>query len=266
MPVVGWAFGADAHRVVGYVADAQLCADARVRVGDILDGEDLVEAGLWADRIRGDRKWDYAKPWHYINIPDGVEIEDAERREDGDVLWAINEMNARLRDPELSAEEQAVALRFLIHFVADIHQPLHVGRLDDRGGNNVKATYFLDMGVKPGQGNLHAYWDSLALKTWVDDPAAYGQELLDRWSPRTDIWKPGGPEDWARESIRLRPMVYEFAPALGDASVYLGSAYLSMTRRTVRKQLVLAGFRLADQLNRHFCPAADPQSPSFQGP
>ena len=102
LPSLGWAFGADAHRIVGHIANDHLCESGREAVSKLLEGDSLSEAGLWADKIRGYNEWDYAKPWHYINIPDGTPLKEAKRRKEGDVLWAIHEMNRRLDDPKLS--------------------------------------------------------------------------------------------------------------------------------------------------------------------
>ena len=122
-PAVAVAFGAKAHRTIGAIAEQSLCAEAREQLAVILEGESLAEAGLWADRIRGDSSWDAARPWHYINIPDGAEIQggrlpaDLKRRSQGDVVWAIAEMNRRLDTIPSDQAEHAQALKFLIHFI-----------------------------------------------------------------------------------------------------------------------------------------------------
>ncbi len=259
LPSLGWAFGADGHRIVGHIAHDRLCESGREAVSELLDGDSLGEAGLWADKIRGYNEWDYAKPWHFINIPDGTTLQEAKRSKEGDVLWAIHEMSRRLDDPKLSKKEHAQALKFLIHFVADVHQPLHVGRYDDRGGNRVKVTYFRKPGLPPGKTNLHAYWDSAALELIVADPETYAQQLTARVKSLQG-WQPGTPEDWVNGSMDLRPEVYDFYGFEGGETEYLGSQYLAKTALTLRRQLTRAGVRLGAVLSQRYCSSLEAAS------
>jgi hypothetical protein len=253
------AFGATAHLIVGAIAEENLCPAAREVIEPLLDGYSLGEAGLWADKIRGYSQWDYAKPWHYINVPDGVAIADAKRRPEGDVLFAIGAMENRLDDPALDNKEHAQALRFLVHFVADIHQPLHVGRRADLGGNKVKVSYEPVAGNRWKKSNLHKYWDSAALNMAVENPPAYAAELMATrkltGEPDLADWQPGKPADWAAESMEFRSEVYDFPPADRGAPVRLDAAYRARTLEILDQRLLLAGLRLAATLNQHYCAA-----------
>lgn len=254
-------FGSTGHLVVGYVAEKQLCDDAQKAVNAELDGESLGEAGLWADKIRGDKKYDYAKRWHYINIPDGVSITKAERDPDGDVLWAIEEMNRRLDKEEPGSQAYGEALRFLIHFVADIHQPLHVGHQEDRGGNKIVVTYYKDFGKPPGRSNLHKYWDSDALDLAVEDPAAYGDKIIAANKSRNFFSDPRRPGRWVGEMMALRNIVYDFEPAGDDdETTYLSRQYLNRAQEVLDVQLYLAGVRLGIMLNDRYCSAKEAEN------
>jgi hypothetical protein len=249
------AFGATAHLIVGAVAEEKLCVSTSEAIEPLLDGYTLGETGLWADKIRGYSQWDYAKPWHYMNVPDGVAIAAASRRPEGDVLFAIGEMQQHLADPQLDDNEHAEALRFLVHFVADIHQPLHVGRRDDLGGNKVKVSYEPAAGQRWKKSNLHKYWDSGALNSAVENPSAYAAELLAAMEPDLAEWQPGSPADWAAESMKLRPEVYNFPPGGRGTPVRLDAAYRARTLEILDQRLLLAGLRLAATLNQQYCVA-----------
>jgi hypothetical protein len=265
LPVKLLAFGATAHRTVGYIAEQELCAEARVNVSEVLEGESLGEAGLWADRIRGDKHYDYAKPWHYINIPDDLTVDKAKRNTKGDVLWAILEMNRRLDEADSDSQEYAEALRFLIHFVADIHQPLHVGRKEDLGGNRIKVTYYKAYGEPPGKSNLHAYWDSDVLELKVDDPDAYAQRLLAKNSAKALSWSPDEPALWVDEGMQLRPVVYGFTRQEGASTAYLDRSYKGYAQLILDSRLYLAGRRLGAVLNARYCAAAEAETPANTG-
>jgi len=252
------AFGINAHLIVGYIADEHICASTRVSVVALLEGGSLAEAGLWADKIRGYSEWDYARPWHYMNVPDGVAVAAAEQHPGGDVLSAIEEMNRRLRDAALDRQAQANALRFLVHFVADIHQPLHVGRREDLGGNKVQVSYAPIPGKRPRRVNLHQYWDSVVLDTAVEDPQSYAAALMDRLAPDQADWHAGTPEDWAYESLAYRAEVYAFAAGEGGAPARLDAAYQVQALEILDQRLVLAGLRLAASLDALYCTAGGP--------
>jgi hypothetical protein len=257
-----YAFGTRAHLIVGYIADAHICASTRVVVASMLEGSSLAEAGLWADKIRGYSQWDYARPWHYMNVPDGVAITAADQHPGGDVLSAIEEMNRRLRDAALDQQAQVNALRFLVHFVADIHQPLHVGLREDLGGNKVQVSYEATPGKRPKRVNLHQYWDSGALDTVVEDPQAYAAALMEQMIPDQADWQAGTPEDWAYESKTYRSEVYDFAVAEGGEPVWLDAAYRAKALDILDQRLVLAGLRLAASLDALYCTAGglDPKA------
>jgi hypothetical protein len=263
------AFGANAHLIVGAVAEENLCPSALEAIEPLLDGYTLGEAGLWADKIRGYSRWDYAKPWHYMNVPDGVAIAAASRRPEGDVLFAIGEMENRLDDPALSNKEHTQALRFLVHFIADIHQPLHVGRRDDLGGNKIKASYEPAAGKRWKKTNLHKYWDSTALNTEVENPQAYAADLMATRNrvrePDLADWEPGKPADWAAESLKLREVAYDFPPVGRGAPVRLDAAYRARTLEILDQRLLLAGLRLAATLNQHYCAAGGVEVSGSEG-
>lgn len=250
------AFGPDGHLFVGSVAVRYLCADARNAVDDLLAGQSLGRAGQWADWIRSDPKWRHTLRWHYINVADGESVETVSGAESEDVLWAIRRFERELADESLPASERATALRFLAHFTADLHQPLHVGRAEDRGGNRI------DVRAGRRNMNLHAFWDAQNLLK--DERQASGltqdqqiRALVVLTKDRVPELQADFPLDWARESFAFRALVYDFPAPESGAAVSLDSAYRAAAAEIVNARLSEAGVRLAGQLNRIFCVRPD---------
>lgn len=246
VPGICYGFGAKGHRLAGHVAELRLCDSAAQTYAEILPDTSLAEAGLWADQIRSDPDWDFVRPWHYMNVPDTTPIATAKRSTKGDVLGAVEDLSAQLADPRLTGLERATALLLLVHFVVDIHQPLHVGRQSDLGGNRVKVS------AGEYRGNLHAFWDTEVFAE-LDSSAAQAAALLAAADPELLVLaEAADPVVWATESQQLRPRVYGFDSATGGR-VALDPEYRAMASSISRDRLVVAGLRLADLLNRMWC-------------
>jgi hypothetical protein len=236
------AFGPSGHRVAGHVAARYLCSGTRTALAPLLGGMTLAEAGLWPDMIRRQPEWGHTKPWHFINVPDQGSVARAARRDQDNVLAALARFEAELGDESLATRQRGIALRFVVHFVVDIHQPLHVGRAEDRGGNLVKVL------VAGRETNLHAVWDAEPLRrTGGPGPRDWARSLP--WPAGDELarWRSAGPVAWARESQALRRQVYGFRR--GPAPAPLAAAYLAEARSTVDLRLLQAGVRLAGRLN-----------------
>ena len=165
------AFGPDGHLIVGYVADEHLCTGTRREIKPLMGRYSLGDTGTWADQIRSDPDYAHARPWHYLNIGDGQSIANRRRAPQGDVLTALDKFQRQLRDESLDTQTRAEALRFVAHFVADVHQPLHVGRPQDQGGNRI------DVRVGDDSTNLHVLWDSYLILQADLEPLAYAQKI-----------------------------------------------------------------------------------------
>lgn len=237
------AFGPAGHRVAGEIAERHLCPAARSYVAPLLDGSTLANAGTWADAIRDDPQWLHTRPWHYINVGDRQHFAEAMRGEAGNVLSAIERSEKDLADTRLPLKERAEALRFFVHFVTDLHQPLHVGRAEDHGGNDVEVRWGKE------RMSLHKFWDANALlrSTGLDEAGlaraigalAIGQERR---------WQGGTAQEWAGESRAYRPLVYDLPPAR-DGAARLDRSYVATARNIVNLRLAQAGVRLAGRLN-----------------
>jgi hypothetical protein len=250
------AFGSEGHLLVGAVAERHLCADARKETDRLLQGESLGQAGRWPDWIRSEPEWRHTRTWHYINVGDHEPIERVTGAGQENVLWAIDRFERQLGDPALSDQERATALRFLAHFAADVHQPLHVGRAEDRGGNSIPVL------VGDRRTNLHAFWDAQDLlkgaykgRELTRDQYIGALGLLTR--DRVDTLQADSPLVWARESQARRGLVYDFEPAKGGSAVPLDADYRARAADIVDLRLAEAGVRLAGRLNRIFCSSGD---------
>jgi len=237
----GELWGANGHRIVGEIAERHLTKLSRARARALLDGAGLARVASWADDFRGTPEGRYTSTWHYATLPAG---EYAFTPDDGniDVGEAIRNQAAILADETRSREERSMALRFVVHFVGDVHQPMHVGNGRDRGGNDVEVLWF----DQPR--NLHSVWDSgiiehqgLSYTEWVDfiDRATAGE--IARWqSDPLPVW--------IAESRDLRIEAYS---ALGEADVpRLGWDYRNAMTPQVERRLLMAGVRLAGLINR----------------
>lgn len=243
VPAAVFAWGPNGHRIVGRIAMNHLTDEAARAVQCLIGPEGLDQVSTWPDEIRSDPAWKKADPWHFISIDDNETLETTQRDPNGDVLEAIQRFTGVLRDPQASREARQEALKFLVHFVGDVHQPLHVGRRADRGGNSIKVMLF-------GQDtNLHSVWDGGLIDSeklsfsefaaFIDHPTL--QEL--------QTWQSATPADWVNESKAARDRVYQ----TGDGKLSYPYAYVELP--LIKRRLLQAGVRLAGLLNSIFAEA-----------
>jgi hypothetical protein len=193
-------------------------------------------------------------PWHYVPIPvDGAGY-DAERdgNDGGNVIDAIEQFAKVLADTTARRDDRVEALKFIVHFVGDLHQPLHCAdRNGDKGGNG-RLVFFLN---RQKAVSLHVVWDTLILPTSKDKQsvAEYGAALNGRISEKqAKAWAKGTPLTWAIESWQIaKEKVYADVPADGDPPK-VGEAYVAKAQPVVDEQIQKAGVRLAAALNAAF--------------
>ncbi|MDO6763015.1 S1/P1 nuclease [Agarivorans sp. 1_MG-2023] len=229
------AFGVLGHQLIAYIAQQQLTPHANHQIELLLDGQSLVNASTWADQARRTALWKHSGPWHYINIPEEQSLQQAKRSSKGDVLSQLKYFENTLLDQTLNNEERQQALKFYIHFVGDLHQPLHVAYAKDRGGNSTRVKWY------GKTSNLHRVWDTQLLDTKHGSVEQYAQYLARNY-PRTNTQ--GSYEDWLQETRALVPAAYQFS------SIKLADEYAEQHRSSLEKQLMRAGTRLASKLNQ----------------
>lgn len=236
-------WGVTGHRVVARLAATRLSRPVAEKVRRLLGGQSMAAVANWADSIRRERA--NTAPWHFVDIPTWEAGYDAGRdcKEGACIVDALERQLAILRDARRSDADRGEALRFVIHFIGDMHQPLHAGERGDRGGNDVKITWL----GKPS--NLHSLWDSGMLSASGLDEEQYVALLQSRLATRGDLARvaSGSIVDWANESHDVaRDVVYPFVPQ----SLAVDMTYYGQVRPVLEDQLLKAGVRLATVLEK----------------
>ena len=243
------AWGKTGHRVVGAVAQTYLSQTADSAVKDILGPEGIAEASDWPDFMRSspDDFWrSEANPYHYVTIPVGLTYAQVTPPPEGDAITALARFRAIAIDPTASLEDRQLALRFIVHLVGDLHQPLHAGNGTDRGGNQFICTFFEDMT------NLHEVWDELLIDYQELSYTEWTEWLVQKITPdQLAEWAKARPAEWADESAAIRDTIYP------DTQI-LSWDYAYQTRPILRQRLSQGGVRLAAYLNAMFETAAAP--------
>jgi hypothetical protein len=234
------AWGADGHRLVAQLAESRLQPAALAGVQQLLalePGATLASVSTWADEQRNPR----TAAWHYLNFQRDADCRYARERqciEDNCVVGALQNQTSRLADTTQPAAERLEALKYLVHFVGDVHQPLHAGFADDRGGNSFQLQAF-DRGT-----NLHSLWDSGLLRNWPGGADALKAAVWAEAEAPATAADPA-PAAWAEESCRIVAL-----PGFYPASRTLDASYPTQWNPTLPQRLARAGHRLAAVLNQ----------------
>jgi hypothetical protein len=231
-------WGMTGHRAMGLVAEMHLSKKAKKNVQRVLGNESIAIASIWMDDIRSDKSYNYTNTWHWATIPDGQRYEDYEQEATGDVVSAIETVVVKLKQGGLSAKEENELLKFLIHMVGDMHQPLHVGRPGDRGANDVKVKWF------GKDSNLHRVWDSEIIESKNLSYTELAHSINHASKAQIKEWQSTGVRDWAHEAMQYREQIYDI-PEDGR----LGYEYMFHNWATIQLQLLKSGIRLAGLLN-----------------
>jgi hypothetical protein len=249
-PAQALAWGYTGHRVIAEIAEQLLEPETAQKIRDLLAIENittLVEVSTWADQIRAQRP--ETAPWHYVNTP----IHASEGEPNGYdaardcpsgacVVAKIEQFERMLADQRLPERQRLEALKYIVHFIGDVHQPLHASNNHDRGGNDVQVAF---MGR---QMNLHAVWDTGILEPAVKgDERRYAMKLL-RNMTQTELgeWSQGDAISWANEAHEIA--VWAIYDELQNAGA-LPAGYEAWALPIVDEQLERAGVRLAKALN-----------------
>jgi hypothetical protein len=248
LPARSWAWGWIGHQVAAQMAEDRLTPRARAAVGDLLGrGGRLADVATWADtqvEVSG------TGLWHSVNVPI-TESRYSSRycSPRGCVVSKIVEFGQVLMNPGAGKDEKQRALKFLIHFIADLHQPLHVGDDNDRGGNLLQVRFF-------GEGsNLHRVWDYQIMERHTKNKQVWMWDLTFQANPRmVSEWSKGTPEDWATESLALAKSArcLPGSKILMKPGAGIGAEYCRTFLPAIQKQLAKAAIRTAWILNEIF--------------
>lgn len=265
------AWGANGHRIVAQICYDNLTPGTRAKVEKALGDNYLAQVATWPDFIRAEKNWDFTKPWHYMTIQPDMTVEDVEKDNEAkpginDVHEAIQLMTAILRGDAAARQQmtemmrdnkveplagslEATALAFLIHFIGDVHQPMHVGKNRDLGGNSISVLFFGE------RKNLHSVWDSGIIdqeQLSYSEFAAFAN--IHFRSEKTEC-EDDPMEDWINESVVLRERIYNTLYDNTDRETGLPNLswdYQHDFLPLVEERLAAAGYRAAALLNKVF--------------
>ena len=237
-------WGKTGHRVIGLVAQQHLTARTQEKVQYLLEGAPLAHVATFADEIRSDNSFDHMVPWHYVNIDQNLSYSESVKNPKGDIVTAMDHCVEVLQNPNSSFEDKAFYLKLLVHFIGDIHQPLHAGRKADAGGNDIEVRWFGKIT------NLHRLWDSDLIDyykmSFTELAASLPKPSIIEHKKLIDVPR----LDWVYESQELATKIYKNTPKKAT----LGYVYHYQHFDIVRKRLRAAGLRLAATLNAIFDP------------
>jgi hypothetical protein len=249
--VIGW--GPVGHETIAYIAQGRLTPAVLLKIHAIIDREDdLAKIANWADEMRDFQP--ETKSWHYIDLPirQNLQAGDVHNfcpRNDC-VIAQIQISKGVLTDPSQSQREKLRALKFLVHFVGDLHQPLHTADDGDHGGND-KTIRFQEEPMK-----LHGLWDDLIEKQATENPSKFATELASKiTAAKVHQWLEGDEITWALEGYKIaKEQIYKnYPPGPQDlTNVNLGNAYYKQMRPIVEEQLQKASVRLTKILQEIF--------------
>jgi hypothetical protein len=275
-PQPAFAWGDKGHEIIALIAERFLDPAVREKIAgmlaadpDNLTSHDIASEAIWADRYRdSDRNgshqhYEQTWRWHFVDIeigdpnldracfghpslPAGTVTSNGPSQ--ACVVDKIEQFAAELADLRTDPEERLVALKFVLHLVGDLHQPLHAADDHDAGGNRKRVTAD---GFRPG--NLHHFWDTEWVRRLGDEPRQIAAALTAAISDeQRQVWSRGTVSDWAMESFAVaRKDAYGLLPQPGESGVYmLDARYADTAVQDVRVQLSRAGLRLVVMLNK----------------
>jgi hypothetical protein len=252
--LISW--GVTGHRTIGKIAENHLTPQAKAAIRELLDTETLARASTWPDEVRSQPDYRHTASWHFINLPLGLTYADFQAKVQGmtqeNVYSALQKEEQILGSAISSRQEKIEALKYIVHFVGDLHQPMHVSREEDKGGNTIQLNY-------EGHGtNLHSLWDSKLIE---HEGLTYEQMAMkyDQASPaQIKQWQSDPLLQWIWESYQASSQLYAEVDAMHDRSI--DDSYYQAHIGIVRDRIEKAGIRLAGVLNTIFRNGLAPSS------
>ncbi len=253
----GW--GRDGHAIVASIAWRELSPEAREEIKKLIGDSSLPEVASWADVVRRDPAYEWSAPMHYVNMPiDATSyVHKRDCPPEGCVVSAVDQFAAVLKDRGASPQERGEALMFVVHFVGDMHQPLHGGREEDRGGNSIEITFFDE------PTNLHRIWDSGILnassgEAWPEraDRLYDAIDEMDRVAWLADTAEANWLDNSGRWAFESHNLAEKYAYKITNNTT-VGADYVTETAPIAELRLKQAGIRLAAVLEDCLGPEND---------
>ena len=232
-------WGKTGHRIVGEIAERQLTEEVKEIIYDILDGESLSSVSTWPDEMRSNPDFRPYDKWHYVNLPLDKEYTDIEHTQDN-IVRIIERATAILKSPTADKEMKKFYLKYLVHLVGDLHQPMHTGRYEDYGGSKIRLKF------KGKNTNLHVLWDSNLIEDFKMSYTEWANHLENKNRKNTIEQK--NVLDWTFESHWWAKDIYKNT----KEEDYLSYDYIYKYQPVLEKRLYQAGVRLGNLLNEIF--------------
>jgi hypothetical protein len=238
-----WAYDAVGHRIISDIAYQNLTKKAKKQCDKVLGVHGIIYYATWADEVKSDKSYDYSYQWHFQNLKDSLTAEglksllDNPTAEGEHLFYALNQMRDRLKKNPNDAE----ALKFIVHLVGDLHQPMHLGRLTDLGGNRVSINWF------GRQTNIHAVWDGQIIDSKKMSYSEYARYLQDKFDSEKSVYKQYTILNSVEEAYRIRTAIYAYDYT--DTSNY---HYIYRFSNDTDEMLYRGGIQLANVLNEIF--------------
>lgn len=247
LPFNAMAWGVLGHRIVGEIADGYLSKKAKKEVYAILGIESIAMSSNWADFIKSDPSYNYLSNWHYINIKGGLTLQQFQAYLDADTAvdayTRINFLTAELKKKDLAADKKLLYLRVLIHLAGDVHQPMHVGRLEDLGGNRTRVLWFKD------SVNLHQVWDDRLINFQQLSYTEYATAINHTTKDMVAQWQSEPLGTWFFQSYQYAEKIYsEIKTPFQKLDYKYNFDYVNI----LNSQLLKGGVHLAGLLNEIF--------------
>jgi hypothetical protein len=243
LPFSTMAWGVLGHRIVGEIANSYLTPKAKDAISKILGNESIAMSSNWADFIKSDTTFNYLSPWHYVNIKAGMTMDEVEKFLDKDTAvdayTKINFLVKELKKKKLPAADKVLYLRLLIHIVGDVHQPMHVGRLEDLGGNTIKVSWFST------PSNLHRVWDEQLVNFQQLSYTEYAASINFTTAAHRKAWQKQPINDWIYQSYQYAQKIYADITPDDKLSYQYNFKFIGV----VNTQLLKGGVHLAGLLN-----------------
>lgn len=235
-------WGQTGHRVVGEIAHNHLTKKAKRNIEKLLKGEGLAIISTYADEIKSDNSYRKYSAWHYVNFKIGETYKNSVKNPKGDLIQGIKICKQVISDPKSNDVDKIFHLKLLVHLIGDLHQPLHIGRAEDRGGNAIKVKWFR------GKTNLHTVWDTKMIESYNMTYTELSSNLNNFSKNQKSAIQKGSIIDWVNESRELAISVY----ASAEIDENLSYRYMYDHFSTIKIQLRKGGLRLAKVLNELF--------------
>lgn len=235
-------WGPTGHRATGQIAENHLTNKTKKKISRLLEGESLAFVSTFGDQIKSDKKYNKFRSWHYVNMPLDGSYETEDKNPKGDLVTGIKHCVEVLKSDVSSIDDKRFYLKMLVHLVGDLHQPMHIGQKEDKGGNTIQLQWF-NKGT-----NLHRVWDENMIEQWGMSYLELASNTKDLSKEKIKEIQKGNVIDWVKDTHKVTKKVYGSVESGENLRYRYSYDYFPI----VREQLQKGGIRLAKLLNEIF--------------